>query len=682
MILVVSPTALAAERVVLDQQSHLQFLGRPNMVQALGLESGSALTTLNRFQGVSGKSYLRMQQTYQGLKVWGEHIVRVEDSAGFVESLGGAVYRGVAADLPSTRPALSSQMALNIAKRHNDSSSVNFARDASIFRSEKSELQIYFDNNHKARLAYIVEFFKDSRGGGKPSRPMVIVDAQSGAILEQWEGLTFNDATGPGGNAKTGRYYYGNDYGPLKVTDDCAMDNEKVTTINLNHLESGSDPHKFTCPENTVKEINGAFSPLNDGHYFGGVVFDLYQSWYGATPLKQKLKMHIHYSKNFENAYWDGEGMTFGDGASTFYPLVSLDVTAHEVSHGYTEQNSNLVYKGQSGGINESFSDMAGEAAEFFMTGKNDFLVGAQIMKKADSALRYMDNPTKDKRSIDNVAKYNEGLDVHYSSGIYNKAFYLLASKPGWGVRKAFDVFVLANRAYWKPKTTFNSGACGVESAAQDLGYTVADVTDAFAGVGAKCEPIPNELPVAKFEYVISPTSELKLSFIDKSSDPDGTVTEWLWDFGDGTTSTEKEPTHEFAAYGNYSVKLVVKDDKGSLSKEGAVVISLSRIEELQNGTELKGLAALEKLKTPYMIRVPAGAKRLVISTFDGEGDVDLYVKYGSPATLTNWDYRPWKSGSKETVEIVEPSVKPGLYYIMLYAYKEYKNLTLKVNYE
>jgi pseudolysin/vibriolysin len=316
------------------------------------------------------------------------------------------------------------------------------------------------------------------------------------------------------------------------------------------------------------------------------------------------------------------------------------------------------------------------------MTGKNDFLVGAQIMKKADTALRYMDDPTKDKRSIDNVAKYKEGVDVHYSSGIYNKAFYLLAAKPGWGVRKAFDVFVLANRAYWKPKTTFNSGACGVESAAQDLGYTVADVTDAFAGVGAKCEPIPNELPVASFNYVVSATSDLTLSFVDKSTDADGKVTEWLWDFGDGTTSTEKEPTHVFAAYGVYNVKLVVKDDKGGVSKDETVGISIAKLEELQNGAELKGLSALEKLKTPYLLRVPEGTKRVSISTQDGEGDVDLYVKYGSPATLTNWDYRPWKGGNNETVGIIGESVKPGSYYIMLHAYRAYKDVTLKVSYE
>ena len=167
-----------------------------------------------------------------------------------------------------------------------------------------------------------------------------------------------------------------------------------------------------------------------DAHYFGNVVFNMYNAYLGVRPISQKLLMRVHYSSNYENAFWDGTAMHFGDGASTFYPLVSLDVASHEVSHGFTEQNSNLTYSGQSGGMNEAFSDMAGEAAEFYMKGKNDWMVGYEIFK-GTGALRYMDNPTKDGASIDHASKYTSSLDVHYSSGVYNKAFYLLATKAG-----------------------------------------------------------------------------------------------------------------------------------------------------------------------------------------------------------------------------------------------------------
>src|SRR3546814_14660812 len=110
--------------------------------------------------------------------------------------------------------------------------------------------------------------------------------------------------------------------------------------------------------------------------------------------------------------------MPFGDGARTFYPLVSLDVSSHEVSHGYTEQNSGLNYSGQSGGINEAFSDMAGEAAEYsFNGGSNDFLVGAQIFK-VSGALRYMADPPPDGRSHGHADDATSGMDGDRQDGV------------------------------------------------------------------------------------------------------------------------------------------------------------------------------------------------------------------------------------------------------------------------
>ncbi len=263
--------------------------------------------------------------------------------------------------------------------------------------------------------------------------------------------------------------------------------NNNVITVNLNGGTSGSTPFQFTCPRNEYKQINGAYSPINDAHFFGNVIFNMYRDWFNLRPISQTLYMKVHYSSNYENAFWDGTAMYFGDGATTFYPLVSLDVSAHEVSHGFTEQNSGLVYSGQSGGMNEAFSDMAGEAAEYYArNGVNDWLVGTEIFKSS-GALRYFADPTRDGRSIDNASKYTSGLDVHYSSGVYNKAFYTLAKTAGWNTRKAFEVMVDANRLYWTPNSTFNQGACGVEKAATARGYVTADVTKAFAAVGVSC---------------------------------------------------------------------------------------------------------------------------------------------------------------------------------------------------
>lgn len=453
--------------------------------QALGLDADSRLVLIDRVSDRAGRTH-RYQQTFRGLPIFGEHVIVSEDASGELRALFGRKVTGLEKEIPDGAPRLSAARALDIARGAGLGSRVSIMRT----ENEKSELMIYVDDDGRAHKSYVVSYFADSFGGGSPTRPVVIVDAESGQVLKQWENLQHVlVGTGPGGNLKTGQYEYGTNYGYLDVAQSgstCTMSNANVKTVNLNHGTSGSTAFAYTCPRNTVKYINGAYSPLNDAHYFGGVIYNMYQAYIGRAPLTFQLTMRVHYSSNYENAFWDGSSMTFGDGATTFYPLVSLDVASHEVSHGFTEQNSGLIYSGQSGGINEAFSDIAGEAAEFYMRGTNDFLVGADIFKSS-GALRYMANPPQDGRSIGHASNYYEGMDVHYSSGVYNKAFYLLATKPGWNTQRAFQVFARANDLYWTPSTNFNQGACGVQTAAQDYGFNVSDVSSAFASVGVSC---------------------------------------------------------------------------------------------------------------------------------------------------------------------------------------------------
>ncbi len=453
--------------------------------QVLGLDADSRLHLLDRVSDRGGRTH-RYQQTFRGLPIFGEHVIVSEDAQGELRALFGRKVTGLEKEIQDGAPRLSAAKALDIAKGAGLGNRLSIMRTS----NEKTELMIYVDGDGRAHKSYVVSYFADTFDGGSPTRPMVIVDAEDGRILEQWENLQHVlVGTGPGGNLKTGQYEYGTNYGYMDVAQSgttCTMSNANVKTVNLNGGTSGSTAFSYTCPRNTVKSINGAYSPLNDAHYFGGVIYNMYQAYVGRAPLTFQLTMRVHYSVNYENAFWDGSSMTFGDGYSTFYPLVSLDVASHEVSHGFTEQNSGLIYSGQSGGINEAFSDIAGEAAEFYMRGTNDFLVGADIFKSS-GALRYMANPPQDGISIGHASNYTPGMDVHYSSGVYNKAFYLLATKPGWNTQRAFQVFARANDLYWTPSTDFNQGACGVQAAAQDYGFSVSDVSSAFAAVGVSC---------------------------------------------------------------------------------------------------------------------------------------------------------------------------------------------------
>jgi len=482
LLLAAGSSAIAADRVDLESYAPQAAAAKqagsgPITAQAfLGLTSDE-LKPLRSQNYANGKVVTRYQQYFQGVPLWDQAIVEQRTANQAQPAMSGSLIRNIDNDLPSAKPVYAAADVLLQAK--------SIAR-AAVTENEQAKLYVQLGSNNVAQLIYVVSFVNKS--AAKPSRPYFIIDANTGAVLKKWEGITHYDASGPGGNAKTGQYEYqpGGKYGPLVVDSNCNMITTNVVTVDLQNGTSGSTPFHFTCPRNTYKAVNGAFSPLNDAHYFGNVVFNMYRDWLSLRPISQTLYMKVHYGNSYENAFWDGSAMNFGDGASTFYPLVALDVSGHEVSHGFTEQNSGLVYSGMSGGMNEAFSDMAGEASENYMKGANDFLVGTDIFK-GSGALRYMANPTQDGRSIDNAKNYTSSLDVHYSSGVYNKAFYLLATTAGWSTRKAFEVMADANHLYWTANSTFNQGACGVEKAAANRGYVVADVTAAFKAVGVSC---------------------------------------------------------------------------------------------------------------------------------------------------------------------------------------------------
>jgi pseudolysin len=473
-------------------------------------------------------THTRIQQTYQGYNVWGGAAVMHVPNSDKVTNvtalhqmvsmprttMTGTIYEDLAADLheapsyifgaPQADKAL--QQAIQLYEQQTATKNP--------VTQTKTTLQVYVDENNKAHWAYLVSF-KFAAKTGMPARPVFIMDATTFNVYQQWNDVkTLSDveAGGYGGNDKMGRMVYDgvkNDFPKLtmernNLTKTCYVENDEVTVedrrksdsiVNFKCIAPDSAHQEYW--DDSKDEVNGAFSPSNDALYAGKMVKALYQDWYQVPVLvdmsgdPMMLIMRVH--EYMDNAYWDGEQMTFGDGISDFYPLVSLGVAAHEISHGFTAQHAGLFGNGPAGGLNEAFSDMAAQALEFYATKHNSWQIGGEITKAPDSVLRYMDEPTKDCEpgnlpgvgcSISNAKDYYGKLDVHYSCGVFNKFFYLLATSNGWDVKKAFDVMVQANINYWTYNTSFISAACDVVTSAGDLGYDAKAVNQAAAAVG------------------------------------------------------------------------------------------------------------------------------------------------------------------------------------------------------
>ena len=692
--------------------SHLGIAAQASQKHAemLGLDANSSLHALATSTDSDGTRHYRYQQMFRGVPVFGEHVIVSEDKAGHVRSLFGRAVSGLAGELPATPAKLAKAQALSIAKAA--------TLGNRIAHNESAPQMIYVDDANHAHMAYVVSFFADAAVGGHPTRPFVIVDANNGKILKKWEGLTTASiGTGPGGNTKTGQYEWGSGgrYGYLDVTQSgstCTMNNTNVKSVNLNGGTTGTTAFSYTCPRNTYKTINGGYSPIHDAHYFGGVITQMYPAYTGYNALNIQLVMRVHYSSNYENAFWDGTTMSFGDGASTFYPLVSVDVAGHEVSHGFTEQHSNLTYSGQSGGMNEAFSDMGGEATEYYWKGSNDFLVGEEIFKgAAGQALRYMCTPSQDGTSIDNVSQYTTGMNPHYSSGPYNKMFCNLAKTAGWGTPTAFKLMARANALYWTPSSTYASGACGVMTAATDLGLSTADVAAAFTSIGQSTSScggggggstggaLTKGVTVTNISastggtvnYTLAvPAGATNLVFTQSGGTGDSDM---YVKFGSAPTDTSYDcrpyvngnaETCTFASpqAGTYYVRLKAYSSFSGVSLKGDYTTGTGGGGSCGGTVLCSGTAVALPSKSTggvssnYTLVVPSGKTSAVISISGGTGDADLYVKLGSAPTTTSYSCRPYLTGNNETCTFNAPTA--GTYYINVRAYSSYSGVSLK----
>ncbi|CAB9529069.1 Neutral protease [Seminavis robusta] len=144
------------------------------------------------------------------------------------------------------------------------------------------------------------------------------------------------------------------------------------------------------------------------------------------ASVPQWLNGLVHYDTDYCNAFYSSNRIVFGDcDCDILTPLVSIDITAHEVMHGVTQKHSNLEYSGESGGLNEGYSDIMGSVMEFVINDSQDtpdFTLG-EVLGGFYGIIRFMEDPPLDGQSVGSICDYTSSLNVHHSSGILNKAF-------------------------------------------------------------------------------------------------------------------------------------------------------------------------------------------------------------------------------------------------------------------
>ena len=369
----------------------------------------------------NGSEHVRFDRRYKGLDVVGGDLVVHSGANGNFISASLTLNRSINLQI---KPKINSPQAVQTA----------LALYPGQVSNKPAKLVVYARRDLPA-LAWDVNVV-GNLADGTPSEKHVIVDAYIGQVLDVWDDIHTADASG------TGKSLYSGDITLTtnSLTTGYEMrDNSRggQNTRNMANKTNGSGTIFIDSDNvwgNNTK--SDAASAAADAQYGTTVTWDYYKNVHGRNGIGNNgigAYNRVHYGRNYANAFWSDSCfcMTYGDGDGvTLKALVSLDVAGHEMSHGVTSRTANLTYSGESGGLNEATSDIFGSMVEFYAANgsdSGDYLIGEKIMVTPNKALRYMHQPSLDGKSPDCWTSTVGSLDVHYSSGVANHFFYLLA---------------------------------------------------------------------------------------------------------------------------------------------------------------------------------------------------------------------------------------------------------------
>ena len=393
--------------------------------------TSDAFVTRDVIVDSNGDHHVRFDRTYRGLRVIGGDVVVHTTEGGFA---GASMTLAHPLGL-STLPNLSSDEAI-----------VRAGMDfGTVFEGVPTASLVVYARRAEPRLAWEV-LYAGTRADRTPTRMRYYIDANTGAILARWDTIETGVPTvGTGHSLESGSVQLGtqrNTRGYYEMKDPTRGGNYTTDMGNgfrgngLLVVDADNVWGNYTTTDRA--------SVAADAHYGIAKTWDYYLDIHGRRGVANNgvgALGRVHYQKNYQNAFWD-DGcfcMTFGDGDGVVTnPFTAIDVTGHEMSHGVTSHTANLDYIGESGGLNEGNSDIFGTMVEFYANNPNDppnYLIGEKLFinNPGTLALRSMFKPSLDGISPDCYPTTVQGrqqfdqMDVHYSSGVANHFYYLLA---------------------------------------------------------------------------------------------------------------------------------------------------------------------------------------------------------------------------------------------------------------
>ncbi len=641
--------------------------------------------------GPDGRRHFRYQQVIGGIPVFGSMFI-AHEYQGHIISCNGAVFE--VQKLKSVA-AITGDDALKALLKTQKNTRYFFEDPASDTWLQKATGNPAASFIPSPELMFIPSLLNEKYGESAlvysialfASEPMwhkrFFIDAISSEILFTEDLIENSDVPGKANTKYSGVQNIITDSvqsGVYRLRESARGNGGGMQTMNMLKGTVYSTATDFFDTDNYWTNTNAAYDEVaGDVHFGTERTYDYFKTIFNRNSIDNngmRLISYVHYSTNYINAFWNGYFMTYGDGGNGFLPLTTLDVCGHEITHGLTQKTAALVYSNESGALNESFSDIFGVSIDFFANTANaNFRLGEQF-GPGGSALRDM----KDPKAYQNPSTYKgqywistktDNGGVHYNSGVQNRWFYLLCKGDSGtndlgrnykvdsiGILKAARIAYTSLTQYLTPLSTYQDAAFYSIQAAADLfgecSFEVLQVKRAWYAVGVINNPDTTLQPAFRSSAVASCTAPFTVQFYNESQQAGS----YFWDFGDGQTSTQKNPTHTYTVNGSFTIKLIayncIAGTTDSVIRSNYVVINpgasscvLTNMPNNGNGITLTGCSGIirdngdtaDYGNLVYSTRSIAPANtsvlKLTFTQFDFESGFDFLYLYDGPDTLS-----------------------------------------------
>ena len=557
------------------------------MTKRFNLPAANGFKLLSKETDQLGMVHYRYQQTVNNYPVEGTMYI-VHTKNGMVQSISGDLLDKLVAPVS---PSVNKNAAVDAALASVNATEYKWNSEAAEKALKENtgnpnatympqpELVYIGDNNKLGTEVYHLAWKMDVYATKPLSRNYIYVDAVTGQVLYKKNRILHADAPATAHTQYNGVQTITTDSynGAYRLRE--AARGQGVRTYNALQSQNptNTDFTNATTDWNNVNTEQDQYA--TDAHFASEMTYDFYNTNFNRNSLDNNglaLVAYVHYDQNMDNAFWDGGSMNYGDGnLPTTTPYTTLDIGGHEITHGLTQYTADLNYQDESGALNESFSDCFGVAIRQYVQQNPGASIDYLIGNDNGPAFRSMRTPKTYGQPDTYLGQYwytgtQDDGGVHTNSGVQNHWFYVAAhgetgtndngatyNIAGIGIEKVQAITYRSLAIYLTPSSQYADARTYSIQAAQDLYGACSPEVEAVAnswhavGVGpAFVAEVTSDFNVPVTTACSVPAT---ISFADASSN----AIYYVWNFGDGSTSNQKDPSHTFTSYGDFSVELM-----------------------------------------------------------------------------------------------------------------------------